>query len=63
MKPFALFLVSVPVLLESALPDILGRLTFGFLDDRLATEFNGSEIASETSIVSLARRLLMQAPG
>ena len=42
-------LVSVPVLLEGDLPDILGRLTVGvFLDDRLATEFKdltGSEIA------------------
>lgn len=42
-------LVSVPVLLEGALPDILGRLTVGvFLDDRLAAEFRdltGSEIA------------------
>jgi len=42
-------LVSVPVLLEGALPDILGRLTVGlFLDDRLAAEFKdltGSEIA------------------
>ncbi len=42
-------LVSVPVLLEDVLPDILGRLTVGvFLDDRLAAEFRdltGSEIA------------------
>lgn len=42
-------LVSVPVLLEGDLPDILGRLTVGvFLDDRLAAEFKsltGSEIA------------------
>jgi len=42
-------LVSVPVLLEGVLPDILGRLTVGvFLDDRLAAEFKsltGSEIA------------------
>jgi signal transduction histidine kinase len=42
-------LVSVPILLEGELPDILGRLTVGvFLDDRLAAEFKsltGSEIA------------------
>ncbi len=42
-------LVSVPILLEGDLPDILGRLTVGvFLDDRLAAEFKGltgSEIA------------------
>ena len=42
-------LVSVPVLLEGELPEILGRLTVGvFLDDRLAAEFKsltGSEIA------------------
>ena len=42
-------LVSVPVMLEGDLPDILGRLTVGvFLDDRLAAEFKdltGSEIA------------------
>ena len=42
-------LVSVPILLEGEIPDILGRLTVGFfLDDRLASEFKaltGSEIA------------------
>ena len=42
-------LVSVPILLEGPLPDILGRLTVGFfLDDRLAAEFKrltGSDIA------------------
>ncbi|MBI4887651.1 MAG: hypothetical protein HY824_11210 [Acidobacteria bacterium] len=42
-------LVSVPILLEGALPVMLGRLTVGFfLDDRLAAEFKGltgSEIA------------------
>ncbi|HLG57372.1 MAG TPA: ATP-binding protein [Vicinamibacterales bacterium] len=42
-------LVSVPILLEGALPEILGRLTVGFfLDDRRAVEFKGltgSEIA------------------
>jgi signal transduction histidine kinase len=42
-------LVSVPVLLEGDVPDILGRLTVGvFLDDRLASEvkaLTGSEIA------------------
>lgn len=42
-------LVSVPILLDGALPDILGRLTVGvFLDDALAAEFKGvtaSEIA------------------
>lgn len=41
--------VSVPIMLEGPLPDILGRLTVGFfLDDRLAAEFKaltGSEIA------------------
>jgi signal transduction histidine kinase len=41
--------VSVPIVLEGPLPDILGRLTVGFfLDDRLAAEFKaltGSEIA------------------
>src|SRR5688572_8487653 len=42
-------LVSVPVLLEGDVPDILGRLTVGvFLDDRVASEvkrLTGSEIA------------------
>jgi len=42
-------LVSVPIFLEGAVPDILGRLTVGvFLDDRRAAEFKsltGSEIA------------------
>ena len=42
-------LVSVPILLEGEIPDILGRLTVGvFLDDRLAAELKsltGSEIA------------------
>ncbi|MBI2827756.1 MAG: hypothetical protein HYX77_00615 [Acidobacteria bacterium] len=42
-------LVSVPILLDGELPEILGRLTVGvFLDDRLAAEFKGltgSEIA------------------
>jgi signal transduction histidine kinase len=42
-------LVSVPVLLEGEIPDILGRLTVGlFLDDRVAREvktLTGSEIA------------------
>ena len=42
-------LVSVPVLLEGDLPDLLGRLTVGvFLDDRVASEvkgLTGSEIA------------------
>ncbi|MBI2187227.1 MAG: hypothetical protein HYU37_08925 [Acidobacteria bacterium] len=42
-------LVSVPVFLEGAVPDILGRLTVGvFLDDRRAAELRnltGSEIA------------------
>ena len=42
-------LVSVPILLDGAIPDILGRLTVGlFLDNRLASEFKdltGSEIA------------------
>jgi signal transduction histidine kinase len=42
-------LISVPVLLEGALPEILGRLTVGvFLDDRVASEvkaLTGSEIA------------------
>ena len=42
-------LVSVPILIEDALPDLLGRLTVGvFLDDRLAAEFKdltGSDIA------------------
>jgi signal transduction histidine kinase len=42
-------LVSVPILLDGQIPDILGRLTVGvFLDDRLAAEFKnltGSEIA------------------
>ncbi|MBI3047912.1 MAG: hypothetical protein HYY76_06330 [Acidobacteria bacterium] len=42
-------LVSVPIFLEGAVPDMLGRLTVGFfLDDRLAAEFRdltGSEIA------------------
>jgi signal transduction histidine kinase len=41
--------VSVPLLLEGDLPDILGRLTAGFfLDDQLAAQFKGltgSEIA------------------
>lgn len=44
-----LHLVSVPVMLEGDVPEILGRLTVGiFLDDRLATEvkgLTGSEIA------------------
>src|SRR5688572_13769700 len=42
-------LVSVPILLEGELPEILGRLTVGvFLDDRVASEvkaLTGSEIA------------------
>jgi signal transduction histidine kinase len=42
-------LVSVPVMLEGEVPDILGRLTVGvFLDDRVASEvkgLTGSEIA------------------
>jgi signal transduction histidine kinase len=42
-------LVSVPILLEGEIPEILGRLTVGvFLDDRLAAEvraLTGSEIA------------------
>ena len=42
-------LVSVPIFLEGAVPDILGRLTVGvFLDDRRAEEFKsltGTEIA------------------
>jgi signal transduction histidine kinase len=42
-------LVSVPILLDGSIPQILGRLTVGvFLDNRLATEFKGltgSEIA------------------
>jgi signal transduction histidine kinase len=42
-------IISVPILLDGAIPDILGRLTVGFfLDDRLAAEFKrltGSDIA------------------
>lgn len=42
-------LVSVPILLEGEIPDILGRLTVGvFLDDRVANDvkaLTGSEIA------------------
>jgi signal transduction histidine kinase len=42
-------LVSVPILLDGAIPQVLGRLTVGvFLDNRLAAEFKaltGSEIA------------------
>ncbi len=42
-------LVSVPILLDGVIPEILGRLTVGlFLDNRLAAEFKdltGSEIA------------------
>jgi hypothetical protein len=42
-------LVSVPILLEGEVPDILGRLTVGlFLDDRVANDvkaLTGSEIA------------------
>ena len=45
-------LVSVPILLDGQVPDILGRLTVGvFLDDGLAAEFKeltGSEIAFGT---------------
>ncbi len=58
-------LVSVPILLEGALPDILGRLTVGvFLDDRLAAEFKdltGSEIAFGAQGRILASTLLPDA--
>jgi signal transduction histidine kinase len=54
-------LVSVPILLDGAIPAILGRLTVGlFLDRRLATEFKdltGSEIAFGASGRILAATL------
>lgn len=54
-------LLSVPILLDGAIPEILGRLTVGlFLDDRLAAEFKGltgSEIAFGASGRILAATL------
>ena len=67
-------LVSMPILLEGPLPDILGRLTIGFfLDDRLAAEFKrltGSDIAFAvngqilaSTLPSPTRPLLARATG
>jgi signal transduction histidine kinase len=54
-------LVSVPILLDGAIPEILGRLTVGlFLDNQLAAEFKaltGSEIAFGASGRILAATL------
>src|SRR6185503_10902208 len=54
-------LVSVPILLEGEIPDVLGRLTVGvFLDDRVANgvkTLTGSEIAFGTQGRILASTL------
>jgi signal transduction histidine kinase len=58
-------LVSVPILLEGDIPEILGRLTVGFfLDDRLAAELKGltgSEIAFGAGGSILASTLPVEA--